>query len=174
MTVRIRVAGDRLTLPSGRTVRCAIGRSGYSLEKREGDGATPIGIWPVRHLYLRRDRMPQPQTALSILEIGRDDGWCDDPGDPAYNCPVKLPYRGRHEELWREDALYDLIVVLGYNDDPVAAGKGSAIFMHIARPDYGPTEGCVAMKREDLVALVATLEPGSDVEIVGPAESAAP
>ena len=112
--------------------------------------------------------MPPPATALAVVEIGRDDGWCDDPADPAYNRPVKLPYAGRHEELWREDALYDLIVVLGYNDDPVVAGKGSAIFMHIARPDYGPTEGCVALKREDLVELVGALEPGATVEVAGP------
>jgi len=163
----IRVSGERLTLPSGRTVRCAIGRSGYTTVKREGDGATPIGVWPVRHIYVRRDRLQPPQTELPVIDISPDDGWCDDPGDALYNRAVKLPYDGRHEELWREDGLYDLILVLGYNDDPVVAGKGSAIFMHVARPDYGPTEGCVALNQQDLCELFGVLHPGAAIDFAG-------
>ena len=93
------------------------------------------------------------------------DGWCDDPGDAAYNRPVALPYKARAERLWREDGLYDLVVLLGYNDDPVVPGKGSAIFLHIARDDYGPTEGCVALSRADLLEVLKTADAGSRVVI---------
>jgi L,D-peptidoglycan transpeptidase YkuD (ErfK/YbiS/YcfS/YnhG family) len=94
-----------------------------------------------------------------------EDGWCDDPADPAYNRHVRLPYPASAERLWRDDGIYDIVVVLGHNDDPPVAGLGSAIFLHIARPDYPPTQGCVAVAREDLEALLAAAEPGDAVEI---------
>jgi L,D-peptidoglycan transpeptidase YkuD (ErfK/YbiS/YcfS/YnhG family) len=147
--------------------RCALGRGGLAREKREGDGATPIGAWPMRRLLYRSDRIERPATRLPFLEIGPEDGWCDDPADPAYNRPVRLPYPGRHERLWREDALYDLVVVLGHNDDPVVPGGGSAIFLHLARPDYGPTEGCVALARADLTRVLAEAEAGDRVVVEG-------
>jgi L,D-peptidoglycan transpeptidase YkuD (ErfK/YbiS/YcfS/YnhG family) len=132
--------------------RCALGKGGLSRDKREGDGATPVGAWPMRRLLYRADRISAPATRLPSAAIGREDGWCDDPADPAYNRPVRRPHAARHERLWREDALYDLLVVLGHNDDPVVAGAGSAIFLHVARPDYAPTEGCVALAHADLGA----------------------
>jgi L,D-peptidoglycan transpeptidase YkuD (ErfK/YbiS/YcfS/YnhG family) len=133
--------------------------------KREGDGASPAGLWPIRRVLYRSDRGDRPQTALPVQAIGPEDGWCDDPADPNYNRPVKHPYGARAERLWREDGVYDLIVVLGHNDDPPIAGLGSAIFLHLARPDYAPTEGCVAMARPDLEALLAMARPGDAVEI---------
>ena len=147
--------------------RCALGRGGLKVEKREGDGATPIGAWPMRRLLYRADRLGRPATRLPFLELEPEDGWCDDPADPAYNRPVRLPYPGRHERLWREDALYDLIVVLGHNDDPVVRGHGSAIFLHVARPDYAPTEGCVALAAADLLRVLAEAAPGDRIVVEG-------
>jgi L,D-peptidoglycan transpeptidase YkuD (ErfK/YbiS/YcfS/YnhG family) len=147
--------------------RCALGRGGVKVEKREGDGATPIGAWPMRRLLYRADRIAPPATVLPCAEIDPEDGWCDDPADPAYNRPVRLPYPARHERLWREDEIYDLIVVLGHNDDPVVAGLGSAIFLHAARPDYAPTEGCVALQRADLMRVLAEAGPGDRVVVEG-------
>jgi L,D-peptidoglycan transpeptidase YkuD (ErfK/YbiS/YcfS/YnhG family) len=100
-----------------------------------------------------------------VQPIEPDDGWCDDPADPNYNRPVKHPYTASAERLWREDGVYDIVVVLDYNDDPVVPGKGSAIFLHLARPDYAPTEGCVALARADMEALLAQAKPGDAVDI---------
>jgi L,D-peptidoglycan transpeptidase YkuD (ErfK/YbiS/YcfS/YnhG family) len=152
---------------AGKRLRCAIGRGGFSADKREGDGATPIGAWPMRRLLWRADRLPAPRTLLPASPIGRAEGWCDDPADPAYNRPVALPCGARHERLWRRDRVYDLVVVLGYNDDPPEPGRGSAIFMHVARRDFRPTEGCVALARADLLEVLADADPSSRV-IVAP------
>lgn len=133
---------------------CAIGRAGLTADKREGDLMTPAGRFPLRFCYYRPDRMAAPETGLPLIPLEPDDGWCDDPAHPLYNQPVKLPFEASHEKLWREDHLYDLIVPLGYNDDPVIPGKGSAIFLHIMRDDGVGTEGCVAVKKEDLLALL--------------------
>jgi L,D-peptidoglycan transpeptidase YkuD (ErfK/YbiS/YcfS/YnhG family) len=135
--------------------------------KREGDGATPIGAWPMRRLLYRADRMTAPATRLPSSPIAPQDGWCDDPADPAYNRPVRLPFGGRHERLWREDEIYDLLVVLGHNDDPVVAGLGSAIFLHVARGDYRPTEGCVALVHADLARVLVEAAPGDRVVVEG-------
>lgn len=153
---------------AGGAARCALGRSGVAAPatKREGDGATPLGAWPMRRLYWRPDRLERPATALPVEALTPEAGWCDDPDDPLYNRPVILPYPGRHERLWREDNLYDLIVELGYNDDPVVPGLGSAIFLHLARPDFAPTEGCIACARTDFLALLAIAKPGDRLEIV--------
>jgi L,D-peptidoglycan transpeptidase YkuD (ErfK/YbiS/YcfS/YnhG family) len=151
----------------GREVRCALGRSGVTPaeSKREGDGASPIGIWPIRQVLWRADRLARPPTHLPLIEIIPEAGWCDDPADPFYNRPVILPYPASHEKLWRDDRVYDVIVELGYNDDPAVPGKGSAIFLHVARPDYSPTEGCVACALPDLLALLSDAKPGDAVEI---------
>ena len=147
-------------------MRCALGRGGVRAAKQEGDGATPEGTWRMRALLFRRDRIARtPLTGLPLRALRPEDGWCDDAADPLYNRPVKLPFRARAEHLWRPDEIYDLIVVLGYNDDPPVSGKGSAIFLHIARPDYAPTEGCVAVSHKDLLAIVAGADTGSSVVI---------
>ncbi|HEY8611669.1 MAG TPA: L,D-transpeptidase family protein [Roseomonas sp.] len=149
-----RLEGQQLTLMCDRW-RCAIGRGGISDQKREGDGATPRAFLPLRRVLYRADRGRAPHCAVPVEPIGPADGWCDDPSDAAYNRPVTLPYPGRHEVLWRDDSLYDIIGVLGWNDDPVVSGRGSAIFLHVARPDYAPTEGCVALAPLDLRAALA-------------------
>lgn len=134
---------------------CALGRGGVRTDKREGDGATPLGTFPLRRLWYRADRLEAPSMpGLPTRVIRREDGWCDDPASAEYNRPVTLPHAARHERLWRDDALYDLVVELGYNDDPIVPGAGSAIFLHVARPDYGPTEGCIAVARGDLLQLL--------------------
>lgn len=134
---------------------CAVGRGGVHGAKREGDGATPAGRWPIRRVLYRPDRLQAPTTVFSCDPLRPVDGWCDAPGDPRYNTQVTLPYAASHEELWRDDGIYDLIAVLGCNDAPPLAGAGSAIFLHVARPDYGPTEGCVALARDHLLAFLA-------------------
>ena len=150
-----------------RHVRCALGKGGVkpAAEKREGDGASPIGVWPIRRVLWRPDKGAAPITAFPTAMIAPDDGWSDAPDDPAYNRPVRLPHAASAERMWREDDLYDLVVVLGHNDDPTVPGMGSCIFLHLAQPDYGPTEGCVAVNRADLEALLAIAQPGDAVEI---------
>ena len=151
----------------GMVLPCALGRSGVSARKREGDGASPAGIWPLRRVLFRPDRSARPVTKLAVATISPDDGWCDDPVDTHYNRPVRLPYKASAETLWRDDELYDLVVVLGYNDDPPRAGLGSAIFFHLATPDLGPTAGCIAVERADMIRLLALCGPGTRLEIVG-------
>ncbi len=152
------VREGRILTCGSMSVPCVIGRGGLidAARKREGDGATPIGSWPLRRLLYRADRIvPEPETGLPCGALSPEDGWCDDPADPAYNRPVTHPYGASAEHLWREDNLYDLIVVLGHNDDPVAPGLGSAIFFHLMREDQKPTEGCVAIARDPMLAVLA-------------------
>lgn len=124
---------------------CAVGWGGVRLDKREGDGATPSGRYPLRRLLFRLDRLASPETGLPVAPINPRDGWCTDPSDPDYNRQVGLPRRGRYEDLWRRDGLYDIVVVIGYNDAPTVPGKGSAIFLHVARPSISATDGCIAI-----------------------------
>jgi L,D-peptidoglycan transpeptidase YkuD (ErfK/YbiS/YcfS/YnhG family) len=145
-------AGDLL-------VPCALGRSGLTNTKREGDGATPTGTWPLRELFYRADRLAPPVSALTRSVIEMHDGWCDDPVNARYNTPVRLPFSGSHEKLWREDNVYDIIVPLGFNDDPPVCGLGSAIFFHLASEDYRPTEGCVAISMEDMQKILPLCGP---------------
>lgn len=135
----------------GQTLRASLGKGGVKVHKEEGDGATPAGLLPLRRVLYRADRVAPPRCAVPVEPIAADDGWCDDPFDPAYNRKVRLPFNGRHEELWRRDGLYDVVGVLGWNDQPPVKGLGSAIFFHVARPDGGPTEGCVALPLADLL-----------------------
>ena len=148
--------------------RCTLGRGGVTTDKREGDGATPAGAYPLRRLLYRSDRLAPPTNALPTSPLRPRDGWCDDPGHSAYNRPVILPLDASSESMWRDDHLYDLVVVLGYNDDPVVSGLGSAIFLHVASPEYSPTEGCIALAKEDLLTVLADITPGSDIRIENP------
>jgi L,D-peptidoglycan transpeptidase YkuD (ErfK/YbiS/YcfS/YnhG family) len=145
--------------------RAAIGPAGIAVKGGEGDGITPRGIFPVREVFYRADRIVKPDVKLSLRALAPDDGWCDAPGDANYNRLVKLPYPASAETLWREDHLYDLVAVLGYNDAPVALGRGSAIFLHLARDDYSHTQGCVALGLDDALAALAQLRPGDSIQI---------
>lgn len=143
----------------------AIGRSGLSRAKREGDGATPAGILHPRFVYYRSDRWPRPATALPVAAIGPDDGWCDDPDHADYNRPVSLPHPDCQDRLWRDDHLYDAVVVLDWNMTPVRPGRGSAIFLHLARPGFGPTEGCIAVRPEVMRRLLPLVDRDTRIEV---------
>ena len=147
-------AGGRLVV-GGHAFRVALGRGGVRADKQEGDGATPAGLLPLRRVLYRADRVPPPDCAVPLEPIAPDDGWCDDPAARDYNRQIRLPHDAGHEALWRTDGVYDIVGVLGWNDAPVQRGLGSAIFLHVARADYAPTDGCVALAIEDLRRLLA-------------------
>ena len=147
----------------GQAYRCAIGRGGIANDKTEGDGVSPVGDFDFVRVLYRPDRGDRIGTRIDSAPIGRADGWCDDPGHADYNRPVVLPHDASCETLWRDDALYDLVVVTSHNSDPVVPGAGSAIFVHIAGgPDYPPTEGCIAFTRDDLEQILREWIPGED------------
>jgi L,D-peptidoglycan transpeptidase YkuD (ErfK/YbiS/YcfS/YnhG family) len=154
---------DRNAAPRGRlragvcTMVCAIGGAGIRHVKREGDGATPAGRFACLGGFFNSQRAPRPQTLLPLRAIKRELGWCDDPQAPAYNRPLRLPSRFSHEDMWREDGLYDLVIVLDYNFSRRIKNRGSAIFLHCARPDFAPTAGCVALSPADWRRLLPRL-----------------
>lgn len=166
MTLEIDAAAGLMRL-DGHEIGCSIGRSGAisATDKSEGDGATPIGKWPLRGILLRPDRVTPPAgLTLPWRWIRPDDGWSDGAADPAYNRPVRHPHAHSAEHLWREDGLYDIIVILHHNDAPPVPGAGSAIFLHCWR-DGATTEGCVAVAKDDLLALLPQLVPGDVLTI---------
>lgn len=158
---RGRLRAGNLDLP------CALGSAGIVRGKREGDGGTPAGRLRALAAYYRADRASRPRLSLPVIRISRRHGWCDDPASRRYNRPVRLPCRASHERLWREDALYDLVVDLSWNRRPAVPGRGSAIFIHAARPGFTPTEGCVAVARGRIVRLVERIGPQTVIAIVG-------
>ena len=149
----------------GAEYQCAIGRGGLSQVRIEGDGTTPIGIFQLRDGLYRADREKCPDSGIDFTKIRKNDAWCDDPSDCQYNKRVKLPYPARYENLWREDNIYDIIVPIGFNDSPPVVGRGSAVFLHVAQHDYAPTEGCVALARDDLKCLLSTLKNEAMIKI---------
>lgn len=164
----IRVDAKRQDLAAfGVHIPCVIGKGGAipSAQKREGDGATPLGRYQLVGALLRPDRVPAPRTQLPWRWLRPTDGWCDDAADPQYNRPVAHPWRSSAERLWRDDHVYDVIVLLGHNSTPVVPNAGSAIFWHLSQPDARPTEGCVAISRDAMLGLLPKLEPGLPFEI---------
>ncbi len=157
----IRVHAPGVLVYGGVSVSCALGRDGVSGDKLEGDGTTPAGRFPLKRVMYRPDRLAQPGTALPVRELGPGDGWCDAPGCPDYNRLVRLPHGGGFESLWRADGIYDVLVELGFNDDPVIDGRGSAVFLHVARDGYPATGGCVALALGDLLDLLAACPAGA-------------
>jgi len=136
---------------------CALGRSGIATFKREGDGASPRGAYPLRRAFYRADRVRRPATRLPLTVLSFEDGWCDATFNRNYNRHVRQPYPASAERMWRYDALYDMVVVVGHNDRPRVQGAGSAIFMHVANAGpkgLMPTEGCIAMRPRDLRLLM--------------------
>lgn len=136
---------------------CALGRSGIVARKREGDGGTPQARLPLRRVFFRADRMPRPRTLLTLRAITSRDAWCDDVSDRRYNRLIDRPPGAAEERLARTDHLYDVIVELGWNDDPVIRGRGSAIFWHLPRAGFTPTAGCVAVERHVFQKLLPRL-----------------
>lgn len=162
------LAGDR---SRGRLVAgpialpCRLGRAGPRPFKREGDGASPVGTFRLLQAFYRADRIARPRTRLPLKAIRPGDGWCDDPADRRYNRPIPLPSPARHERLWRDDPLYDVVIDIAWNRGPIRRGRGSAIFLHL-RGDR-PTEGCVAVDRGAIRRLLARIGPGTRIRIVG-------
>ena len=148
-----------------RTIPVAVGRAGIQVNKREGDGATPAGRFRPLRLWWRSDRRPRPQTLLPVQRIGPDIAWCEDPADRRYNRPFRRSANEPGDRLWRADWLYDLIVEIDHNTRPRVAGRGSAVFLHVARPDRGPTAGCVAMRVEELQRLLRVISPRTRIDI---------
>lgn len=138
---------------------CAFGKNGIGQNKIEGDGATPLGDFPLRRVLYRPDRMAPPRTALPIAPLSPRDGWCNDPSHVLYNQQVRQPVQASCELLWRTDSIYDVIVVLGHNDSPVVAGGGSAVFLHVAGEDLQSTKGSVALQQKDLLTILGGCDP---------------
>lgn len=158
---RGRLVGPLIDVP------CALGRLGtVPMDgKREGDGKTPLGAYEFRRVFYRPDKMAAPVSVLPVAVNSTELGWCDDVTRPEYNRLVRLPYGGSHEKLWRDDSLYDLILVIGHNDDPPRKGLGSAIFVHVAKEGFQPTEGCVALAAPALLTLVRLIKPDDRLQI---------
>jgi len=148
------------------TVPVAVGRGGVRANKREGDGATPAGRFQALRLWWRADRLPRPASLrLPPRRIGRSDAWCEDPSDRRYNRPFRRSAREPGDRLWRDDGLYDVFVEIDHNTRPRVAGRGSAVFIHVARPGFAPTAGCIALRRGDLLQLVRRIGPKTRIVI---------
>jgi L,D-peptidoglycan transpeptidase YkuD (ErfK/YbiS/YcfS/YnhG family) len=145
--------------------RCALGKAGIKKKKKEGDNITPEGTFKIIRVYYRRDKIKNISTLIKKKEIKKKIGWCDDPVSSFYNKEIKLPSKFSHEKLYRKDNLYDLILVLNYNINPIIKNKGSAIFIHIAKKNYKPTAGCIALKKRDLVELLKKIKKNTKIKI---------
>jgi len=167
--VRIRPRPGRRTLgwlfAGALAAPAALGRSGIKADKREGDGGTPRGTFRPVRLWWRADRLPRPRTLLPVRPIGRDDAWCEDPNDRRYNRPFRRSADETGDRLTRDDHLYDLIVEINHNTRPRVAGRGSAVFIHLARPKFAPTAGCVALRLRDLKVLLGRLGAKTQIRI---------
>lgn len=152
-------------------IDCTLGRGGVTTDKTEGDGKTPVGRFPLRQVFYRADRLPMPETGLPVELLTADTGWCEDVSHPDYNRRVRLPHPSVHDRMTRDDALYDLVIVVGYNDDPPVSGKGSAIFIHLARPEFTPTAGCVGLRLHDLQSVLKLCSRDSFLVVFPPPKS---
>ena len=145
--------------------RCAIGKAGIKKKKEEGDNITPQGTFNINKIYYRPDKIKNINTSIKKIKIKKNIGWCDDPDSKFYNKEIKLPCKFNHEKLYRHDNLYDLILVLNYNTNPIIKNKGSAIFIHIAKNSYKNTKGCIALKKGDLIKLVSQIKKNTKIKI---------
>ena len=145
--------------------RCALGKNGIKKKIQEGDNITPKGIFKITKIYYRQDKIKKIKTLIKKIKIKKDMGWCDDPRSIFYNKQIKLPSKFSYEKLYRKDHIYDLLAVLNYNTNPVIKNKGSAIFMHIAKKNYSPTAGCVALKKNDLIKLLEIIKKNTKIKI---------
>ena len=153
----IRVKKNYLTF-RGDQFQCSIGKSGFSKNKREGDGFTPVGTFFIEKIFYRADKIRNLNTKINKIKIRESDGWCDDPNQKEYNQLIQFPFYFSAEKFYREDSLYNIVCVLSYNTNPITPGLGSAIFVHVAKHGYNVTEGCVALKQEDLIYLLSFID----------------
>jgi L,D-peptidoglycan transpeptidase YkuD (ErfK/YbiS/YcfS/YnhG family) len=165
--VRRAVAGRSrgVLLAGSRAIPVVLGRGNIAANKREGDGATPRGRFRLIRLWWRADRRRRPSTALPVRRIDRGLAWCENPADRRYNRPFRRSANEPGDRLWRTDHLYDLVIEISHNTRPRVAGRGSAVFIHVARPDRGPTAGCVALDVGELRRLLGRLGPRTWIEI---------
>ena len=145
--------------------RCWIGKSGIKSKIKEGDNITPKGIFKLLKLYYRADKIRKIETPLKKIKIKKNLGWCDDPKSKNYNKEIKIPNKFSYEKLYRRDNIYDLIIVLSYNIKPIIKNKGSAIFIHIAKRGYLPTEGCIALKKNHLIKILNEIKSNTLIKI---------
>ena len=145
--------------------RCALGKAGIGKKKREGDNVTPTGTFKIVKIYYRSDRIKKISSKFRVIEITKNMGWCDDPNSKNYNQLINLPSRYGHEKIFKKNNIYDIIVVLNYNMKPVIKNKGSAIFIHIAKKNYQPTQGCIALKKNDLLKLLSKISKNIKIKI---------
>ena len=145
--------------------RCALGKAGVKKKTIEGDNMTPRGIFKIIKIYYRHDKIKIIKTSIKKIKIRKNMGWCDDPKSGFYNRQIKLPTKYGHEKLYRNDNLYDLIVVLNYNMEPIIKNKGSAIFLHIAKNSYQKTKGCIALKKEHLIKVISKIKKNTRIKI---------
>jgi L,D-peptidoglycan transpeptidase YkuD (ErfK/YbiS/YcfS/YnhG family) len=168
-SIAIRAAAGQRTrgwlTANGQTIPVALGRGGIKANKREGDGGTPRGTFRPVRLWWRADRHPRPRTFLPVRAIGLDDAWCEDPNDRHYNQPVRLDRERGGDRLRRDDHLYDFIIEIDHNARPRIAGRGSAVFLHLAREKFSPTAGCVSMTKAAMLRLLKRLGPETKIVI---------
>ena len=143
--------------------QCSIGKSGFSKNKKEGDGFTPVGTFYIERIYYRADKISNLDTKINKVKIHERDGWCDDPRQKKYNQLIEFPFNFSAEKLYREDSIYNVVCVLNYNTNPITPGLGSAIFIHVAKDGYKPTEGCVALKQKDLIFLLNRIDNKTEI-----------
>ncbi len=144
---------------------CALGKAGIGKKKIEGDNVTPKGNFRIVKVYYRKDRIKEIHTKFKLIKIKKNMGWCSDPNSKNYNQQIKLPTRFKHEKLYRKDSLYDIILFINYNLNPIVKNKGSAIFIHIAKKNYKPTAGCIALKKKDLIKLLEIIRRNTRIYI---------
>ena len=144
--------------------KCAIGKKGISYKKKEGDLITPKGQFKIKYILYRKDRV-KISTKLKKKVIKKNMGWCNDPKSKQYNKLVKLPFIFSHEKLYKNENIYDIILVLNYNMNPIKKNKGSAIFIHVAKNNFAKTAGCVAIKKKNLIKLIKEINPNSKIKI---------
>ena len=145
--------------------RCALGKAGIGKKKKEGDNITPKGLYKIVKIYYRKDRIKKVSSKFKLIKITKNIGWCDDPNSEKYNQIINLPTKYSYEKLYRKDNVYDLILVLNYNIDPVIKKKGSAIFIHVAKKNYQSTQGCIALKKNNLMKLISKINKNIKIKI---------
>ena len=146
-------------------IKCAIGKRGITVKKVEGDNRTPVGIFKFKAIFYRKDRIPKIKTKLLKIAIKKNMGWCDDPNSKFYNKLIMFPFNFTAEKLWIRDNTYDVILIINYNTKPIIKKRGSAIFLHIAKKDYRPTKGCIAVSKKDMNLLIKKIDPKTKLEI---------
>lgn len=146
--------------------RCSVGINGIKNKKKEGDGITPRGTFSLKKIFYRHDRVKKIKSKLKKIKITKEMGWCDDPKSRYYNKLVRIPKKFSYEKLYRRDNIYNIIIVLDYNLNPIIKNKGSAIFIHVAKKNYKSTQGCIGLQQKDLFKLIKHIKNNQKIKIL--------